>query len=221
VKAAVRDAAALLAGLGHELEEVPLPIDRDALVSAYFTQIAVGAVVSIETTEKWVGRRATPADVEPTTWLLATIGRKLSALDLQRSRDACHAASRGLGRFFARYDLFLDGTLAFPPIKVGQLALKPLEKVALAALRVVSPRPVLDKILAELGTNALSFTPNTQVANQTGLPAASIPLSWSSDDLPIGVQLTAPFGDEATLFRVAAQLETARPWASRLPRIHA
>ncbi|MCW5805710.1 MAG: amidase [Deltaproteobacteria bacterium] len=219
VKAAVRDAAALLAGLGHELEEVPLPIDRDALVSAYFAQIAVGAVVSIEATEKWVGRRATHADVEPTTWLLATIGRKLSALDLQHSRDACHAASRRLGRFFQRHDLFLDGTLAFPPIKVGQLALGPLERAALAALRVVSPRPILDKILADLGTNALSFTPNTQVANQTGLPAASIPLAWNADDLPIGIQLTAPFGDEATLFRVAAQLEVARPWAARLPRI--
>jgi amidase len=219
VQSAVRDAAQLLAGLGHELVEESLPIDRDALVAAFFTEIAVGAAMSIETTEKWVGRVATPADVEPTTWLLATIGRKLSALDLRHSRDACQAAARKLGRFFTRYDLFLDGTLAFPPIKVGQLALKPLEKLALAALRVVSPKPVLDKVLAELGTNALSFTPNTQVANQTGLPAANIPLFWNADGLPIGVQLTAPFGDEATLFRIAAQLETARPWATRIPRI--
>ncbi len=219
VQAAVRDAAALLASLGHELVETPLPIDRDTLVAAYFTQICVGAASSIEATEKWVGREATPADVEPTTWLLATIGKKLSALDLQHSRDACHATSRALAKFFTGYDLFLDGTLAFPPIKVGQLALKPYEKVALAALRVVSPKIVLDKILADLGTNALSLTPNTQVANQAGLPAMSVPLYWNADNLPIGVQLTAPFGDEATLFRLAAQLETARPWAWRLPQI--
>lgn len=221
VKAAVRDAAALCASLGHELEEAPLPIDRDALVAAYFTQVAVGAAIAIEYTAKWVGRPATPADFEPATWLLGTIGRKLSALDLQRSRDACQAAGRQLARFFTKYDLFLDGTLAFPPIKVGQLALKRTEKIALAALRWISPKVVLDKVLADLGENALAPTPNTQVANQTGVPAMSVPLFWSTEGLPIGVQFTAPFGDEATLFQLAAQLEVARPWSERIPPISA
>lgn len=217
VKAAVADAAALCASLGHELEEVALPIDRDALVAAYFTQIAVGTAIGIETTASWVGRAPTPTDFEPTTWLLGTIGRKLPAIELQRSRDACQAAGRALGRFFQRYDLFLDGTLAYPPLAVGALALKPAERAALAALRVVSPRFVIDKILATLGANALDKTPNTQVANQTGVPAMSVPLWWNAAGLPIGVQFTAPFGDEATLFQLAAQLETARPWAARLP----
>lgn len=219
VKAAVKAAAALCSGLGHELEEASLPIDRDALVSAYFAQVAVGAAIGVETTAKWVGRAPTPADFEPTTWLLATIGRKLSALELQRSRDACQAAGRQLGRFFTKYDLFLDGTLAFPPAKVGQLALKRSERIALAALRWVSPKTVLDKVLAELGANALALTPNTQVANQTGLPAMSVPLSWNADGLPIGVQFTAPFGDEATLLQLAAQLEAASPWAGRVPPV--
>lgn len=221
VKAAVRDAAALCASLGHELEEVALPIDREALVAAYFAQIAVGAAASIDETARWVGRAPTPADFEPTTWMLATIGRKLPAMELQRSRDACQHAGRTLGPFFQRYDLFLDGTLAYPPSTVGELALKPAERVALAALRVVSPRFILDKLLATLGANALEKTPNTQVANQTGLPAMSVPLAWNAAGLPIGVQFMAPFGDEATLFQLAAQLETARPWADRLPPIHA
>jgi amidase len=221
VKAAVTDAAALCASLGHELEEVPLPIDREALVAAYFTQITVGAAIAIETTAKWVGRAPTPADFEPTTWLLGTIGRKVPAIDLQRSRDVCQATGRTLARFFQKYDLFMDGTLAYPPLAVGELALKSYERKALAALRVVSPKIVLDKILATLGANALGKTPNTQVANQTGLPAMSVPLVWSAAGLPIGVQFTAPFGDEATLFQLAAQLETARPWAGRMPAITA
>lgn len=221
VQAAVRDAAALCASLGHELEEVALPIDRNALVAAYFTQIAVGAAIGIEETARWVGRAPTPADFEPTTWLLGQIGRKLPAIDLQHSRDACQAAGRTLGQFFQKYDLFLDGTLAFPPVKVGELALKPAERVALAALRVVSPRAVLDKLLATMGANALEKTPNTQVANQTGVPAMSVPLHWNAKGLPIGVQFTAPFGDEATLFQLAAQLEQARPWAGRMPSITA
>jgi amidase len=221
VQAAVRDAAALCASLGHDLDEVPLPVDRDALIAAYLAQVSVGAAVGIEATARWVGREPTPAEFEPTTWLLATIGKKLSALELQRSRDACQAAGRRLGRFFQTYDLFLDGTLAFPPVKIGQLALKPYERAALAALRWVSPKPVLDKILAELGTSTLALTPNTQVANQAGLPAMSVPLAWNADGLPIGTQFTARLGDEATLFQLAAQLEQARPWAGRLPPVHA
>ena len=221
VQAAVRDAAALCASLGHELEEVALPIDREALVAAYFTQIAVCTATAIEETARWVGRAPTHADFEPTTWLLGTIGRKLPAIDLQRSRDACQATGRTLGRFFQQYDLFLDGTLAYPPSKVGELALKPAERAALAALRVVSPRFVLDKLLETLGANALEKTPNTQVANQTGLPAMSVPLHWNAAGLPIGVQFMAPFGDEATLLQLAAQLEIARPWAGRIPPVAA
>ena len=219
VQAAVRDAAALCTSLGHELDEVTLPIDRDALVAAYFTQIAVGAATSIETTAQWVGRKPNASEFEATTWLLGTIGRKLPAIELQRSRDACQAAGRTLGKFFQKYDLFLDGTLAYPPIKLGELALKSAERAALAALRVVSPKFVLDKLLATLGANSLEKTPNTQVANQTGLPAMSVPLYWNDLGLPIGVQFMAPFGDEATLFQLAAQLETARPWAGRIPPI--
>ena len=221
VKAAVNDAAALCASLGHELEEAPLRVDREALVAAYFTQVAVSAAIGIEDTARWVGRAPTPADFEPTTWLLGQIGRKLPAIELQRARDAVQAAGRELGRWFQHYDLFLDGTLAYPPIKVGELALKPAERVALAALRVVSPKFVLDRLLASLGANALEKTPNTQLANQTGVPAMSVPLYWNAAGLPIGVQFTAPFGDEATLFQLAAQLEATRPWAGRVPPISA
>jgi len=220
VQAAVRDAAKLCAELGHELIEAAPPIDREALVAAYFAQICVGAASGVETTAKWVGRKPTADQFEPTTWLLATIGRKLPAMDLHHSREACHQASRVMGAFFQQYDVFLDGTLACPPIKVGELALKSAERVALKALRVVSPKLVLDKILATLGSNALSKTPNTQLANQTGIPAMNVPLFWSGG-LPIGVQFASPLGDEATLFQLAAQLELARPWAGRVPPVNA
>ncbi len=221
VQEAVRDAAKLCANLGHEVIEAAPQIDREALVAGYFAQICVGAASSIDETARLVGRKPTPADFEPTTWLLATIGRKMPAMDLQHSRDACHAASRVMGRFFQQYDVFLDGTLAFPPIKVGELAVKPAELIALKALRYVSPKIVLDKILDTMGANALSKTPNTQLANQTGIPAMSVPLFWNAAGLPIGVQFAAPLGDEATLFQLAAQLETARPWDQRVPPIHA
>jgi amidase len=217
--AAVKDAAELLRKLGHDVVEASPPLDKAALVDAYFTQVAVSVASDIESTARLVKKTATPADVEAVTWLLGQIGRKLGALDLKRSRDACHRATRVLATFFGEYDLFLNSTLAYPPSKIGELALKPAEKVALSALRVVSPKIVLDKVLADLGSNALEKTPNTQVANQTGHPAMSVPLFWNAQGLPIGVQFLAPFGDEATLFQVAAQLEAERPWANRKPAV--
>ena len=78
-------------------------------------------------------------------------------------------------------------------------------------------KPLLDLALGKMGSGKLAWTPNTQLFNQTGQPAASVPLHTNAAGLPIGVQLVAPFGGEATLFRVAAQLEQARPWGQRSP----
>ena len=76
---------------------------------------------------------------------------------------------------------------------------------------------VHDVALEKMGSGKMAYTPNTQLFNQTGQPAMSVPLHWNTAGLPIGVQLAARFGDEATLFRVAAQLEAARPWAGKKP----
>ena len=106
-------------------------------------------------------------------------------------------------------------------MKIGELAPKAVERFGLAVLRAASPKFVLDKALADLGSKALDKTPNTQVANQVGTPAMSVPLFWNSGGLPIGTQFMAPFGDEATLFQLAAQLEAERPWMARKPPISA
>ena len=217
--AAVKDAAELCRKLGHEVVEDSPAIDKGALVAAYFAQICVGAAAAIEETGRWVGRAPTGAEFEPTTWFLGQIGRKLEATALQRSRDVCHATGRVVGHFFENYDLLLNATLAFPPARVGELGLKRIEKIGLAVLRVAAPKIVLDKALAELGTKVLERTPNTQVANQIGAPAMNVPLFWSEAGLPIGVHFMAPFGDEATLFQLAAQLEGERPWAGKKPPI--
>lgn len=215
--AAVQDAVKLCQELGHELVEEAPRFDRAELVRAYLVVVAANVAVRLEEIGAQMGKTVTPADVEPPTWAFAQIGQMLSAADLQKARDTMHRAGRMMATFHERYELFLDATLAYPPVRVGELALKPAELAALAVLRKLPVKAVFMKLLDTLAANSLERTPNTQLFNQTGQPAMSVPLYWNAAGLPIGVQFAARFGDEATLFRLASQLEQARPWAGRKP----
>jgi len=219
--AAVRDAARLCEALGHQVEEASPEIDRDALVRAYLVMVAANVAVEVEEIHRLTRRAPEPGDFEPSTWALKQIGELLSAADLQRARNTIHLAGRQLAAFFERHDVFLDATLAYPPVRVGELALKPHEKAGLALLRTLPVKPAFLKLLDALAANSLERTPNTQLFNLTGQPAMSVPLFWSDAGLPIGVQFAARYGDEATLFRLASQLEQARPWAWRKPPVSA
>ena len=91
------------------------------------------------------------------------------------------------------------------------------QKAQLRALRVLPLKGLLDLAVNTMGNDALAPFPNTQLFNQTGQPAMSVPLHWTDGGLPIGTQFAGKFGGEATLFRLAAQLERAKPWAARRP----
>lgn len=218
-KAATEAAAKLLAELGHEVEEATPRFDRDKLVKAYLTQVGVGVAAEIEEMERWTGRKARPDLFEPATWFLNQVGHTMSGLELQHARDAIQEAGRSLADFHGRYDLFLGPTLAHPPIRIGELALKPAERFGLGALRSLPIAGAIRAVLAGLAANNFERTPNTQLFNQTGQPAISLPLHWSAAGLPIGVQLAAAMGREDLLLRVAAQLEAARPWIGRKPAV--
>ncbi len=214
---AAEDTAKLLESLGHTVEEAAPPFDRDRLVRAYLTQIAVGVATEIEDFAKLTGRRPNPSMFEASTWFLRQVGLTMSAVELQDARDAIQDASRKLGMFFERYDLLVLPTLAYPPARIGELIPKVSERAGLRVLRALPVRPAIRAALAALAANSFERLPNTQLFNQTGQPAISLPLAVSSDGLPIGVQLVARYGDEATLLRASAQLETARPWIGRRP----
>lgn len=218
---AVESTAKLLSQLGHDVVEATPPFDRDEVVAAYFVQIAVGIASEIDEAACLTGRPATPRGFEPGSWLLGQIGRKLPAVDLQRSRATSMRLGRTLATFFEHHDVFVCATIAGLPPKIGELALKPAQRFGLAALRALPAKKLLDAVLSRLGAEHLERTPNTMMFNQTGQPAMSVPLYWSAEGLPVGVQFAARFGDEATLFRLAAQLEAARPWAQRKPRVKA
>lgn len=218
---ATEDAAALLEELGHTVERVHPPIDRDSLVHAYFVQVASSVAADVAAAASWLGRSPKSEDLEPVTRYLMQLGRSLSAVDLHQSRDTCHRLSRTLGTFFGTYDLLLTPTTAHPPVKLGTLALKPWERAGLKFIGAVPGRLALKAGLAALGSDALDKTPNTQLFNMSGFPAMSVPLSHAPNGLPVGVQLGAGWGQEATLIRIASQLEEARPWKDRKPPVYA
>jgi amidase len=215
--AAVQDAVKLCQELGHEVVEDSPRFDREELVRAYLVNVVAYVAVQLEEIGQQRGRPVGAADVEPSTWALAQFGNILSAAELQRARHSMHRAGRLMAAFHERYDVFLDATLAYPPVRVGELALKPAELATLAVLRKLPLKPVFLKLFDELAGKSLERTPNTQLFNQTGQPAMSVPLYWNAAGLPIGVQFVARFGDEATLLRLASQLEQARPWMGRKP----
>lgn len=214
---AVHDAVALLQDLGHTVVESTPPFDREALVQAYFTIVCTGISKFVESTSASVNKEPHPDDYEVTTWLAAQIGWTRTAPDYLTALQTIQAAGRAVADWHTDHDVFLSSTAAQPPIAIGELEPKGAQAFQLSVLRTLPLKALLDKALNVMGTDALARTPNTQLFNQTGAPAMSVPLYWSADGLPLGVQFAAPFGDEATLFRLAAQLEQARPWADRRP----
>jgi amidase len=214
--AAVREAARLLQDLGHEMVEARPRFDREQLVRAYLVIIAAWTRAELEAGCRRAGRRLDLSLVEPETAGLAAAGRVLAADDLAGAIMTAQAASREVAAFFERHDLLLTATMAHPPARVGAFALGPWERAKVQAVTHLPLRTVVDRLLQELAGRAFEATGNTMLFNITGQPAASLPLSWNAAGLPVGVQLAARFGDEATLLRVASQLEAARPWAERV-----
>ncbi|HET6410547.1 MAG TPA: amidase [Anaeromyxobacter sp.] len=215
--AAVERAARLLTDLGHSVEEAHPDVARDPLVHAYLVVVSAQVAADLSRAVAAQGRRPRAGDLELETILLATAGRRLSACDLVRAEAEMHRAARSLAAFHATYDVLVTPTLAQPPLKIGALTLRPSQRLALRAVAALPAQWLLEALFDALAPNAFDATGNTMLFNQTGQPAMSLPLHTSATGLPIGVQMVARFGEEATLFRLAAQLEAAQSWAGRFP----
>ena len=221
--AAVRDAAALLGTLGHRVEEARPAVDGEALAVSYLVLICAEVAADVAAIEATLGRGAARDGLEAITRTLGLLGRAFTAAELVAATREWNRAARAIGAFFGEHDLLLTPTMARPPVKIGELKPKPIERGlsavfnALGAGRLLKATGVVEKMAVE----NLAAMPFTQVANLTGLPAMSVPLHWTADGLPCGVQFIAPFGGEAALFRLAAQLEQARPWFDRRPPLAA
>jgi amidase len=217
--AAVHDAAQLLESLGHYVQEADFPLDRDRFNRAFITMVACETRADLEDARQLLGRSAKRDEVEYTTWALAIVGQALPAHDYAGALRYLQRAARHIGRFFEEHDILLTPTVASPPFPHGALQPKPAERHFLATMGRIRGGRLLRALGAvdKLADNVYEFMPFTVPFNVTGQPAMSLPLMWNDEALPIGVQLVGRYGDEATLFRLAGQLEKARPWFQRTP----
>ncbi len=189
--AAFEAASALLESLGHRLVDVDVPVPLDAVPSFELVWAAGAAGIPIPSDRE--------ADLRPLTRWLRERGRALSDADLQDALDhMAHHAERALAQS-AHLDIVLTPTLAEVPALVGTIR---------------------DDEDPEADFEAQKrFTPYTSPYNMTGQPAVSLPLHWTDDGLPVGIQLASRPMHESILMSLAAQLERARPWAHRHPEV--
>lgn len=199
---AVRDAATLCAELGHEVAEAAPAIDGELLWRGFTTVLSAGFAWGIEDWGRRTGRTPTAEFFEPFVWTFTRRGRELSAPEYLLLIQDLQRISRDVARFFRDYDIWLTPTLGEPPVPLGTFSFTGGDPF-------------------EVRRRMATFSPFTYLANVTGQPAMSVPLFWNAEGLPVGTHFIGRFGAEATLFRLAAQLETARSWAGRRPPVSA
>ena len=218
---AVADAVGLLSQLGHDLVADRPRMDRRAFARAFMYMVAGEVGAEFEDLSLSLGRRPRRSELEPLTWALGLVSQAVSATELAAALRALERGGKVVGRFFADYDVLVTPTVATPPPKIGALPPSRIEHLqlrlagALGSGRLVKATRLLDRI----AESAFEYTPWTPVFNISGQPAMSVPLHWNEAGLPVGVHFVARAGDEATLLKLAGQLERVRPWFDRIPEI--
>ncbi|MEX2147186.1 MAG: amidase [Candidatus Rokuibacteriota bacterium] len=187
---ALADAVRLCAELGHRVAQADPAIDGAAVVPTFVTIAAANTVVNLAGHPS--GRPPRPDEVEKVTWAMGKMGEAVTAADYVRATQAAHRLGRQMAAFHADYDVLLTPALATAPVKLGWLDM------------------MMDDV-HEYWRRVFTFSPFTVWFNLTGQPAMALPFSAAAG-LPVAIQLVARVGDEATIFRLASQLEAARPF---------
>lgn len=200
---ALQESATLCQSLGHKVEETTDEFNRqfsfEELRQAHGLTVLVAVRRRVLSRLREIGRELRNDDLEPVTRFYHDYAEQYTAVELEDARNEFFRAARQMSEFLSRYDVIMTPTLATPPVKHGEICL------------TGTAQQLLDGLL--------EFIPCTQMANWTGQPAMSVPLNQTPSGLPLGTHFMGKFGDEATLFRLAGQLERASPWDARRPKL--
>ena len=196
---AVSRAAKLCESLGHKVEEAALPINAELLRGAFFTVLQVSLARTLDDAATILGRPVSQQDVETVTWAMTQAATNITSVAYSRAIATLHQIGLAMARFQQNYDVILSPTLSKPPVRLGVLSL--------------SQDPAIYR------TAITEFMHSTSLYNATGQPSMSVPLHSTPEGLPVGVMFSGRFGEDALLFRLAAQLEKTQPWANRRPHL--
>ena len=199
VRAVFERTARLLGKRKHHLISAPCPFDGAAVANAFDTLWSAGAIGRLKVATDYLGRAVTSKDIEPLTLSWAAHGAKFSAADIAAETAALELLERQYIAQFERYDVLLTPVLASPPIAIGTLS--PL------------------KSYGELSDTMRRYVAYTPVENAAGAPAISLPMGFSSDGLPIGMQFAGPPGSERMLLELAYELEHVVGWHRKRPQL--
>lgn len=218
--AAVENTVRVLTDLGHHVDELPqAPFDDAVLARDFLLTWFVSVAFEVEEAKRLTG--AGDASFERDTLIMAALGRATSGVDYVDAVARRHEHTRRLTAFFESHDLLLTPTLATPPPRIGAFDLPAALARSADVLLKTRTAGLLryTKIVDDMVDDNLGWVPYTQLANLTGRPAISLPLHWTADGLPLGVQFVAPLAGESRLIQLAAQLERAVPWFDRVAPI--
>jgi amidase len=216
---AINKTIQLLSDAGHTVEEVPFPHNKEMLTETFYTVMCAETAATVDAMAKMRGKPAQIDDVEPNTWLLYKVGQSISAYEYTTARMKWNDLNRKLADFHSKYDLLLTPTLGRKPFVIGSMNNTKFEDTASKIINRLGISAIAKYTgdIQKVAERTFSWIPYVCLANLTGQPAMTVPLHWSKENLPVGVMFTAPWGDEATLFQLASQLEIAQPWFENVP----
>ena len=200
VQAALEGVADLLERLGHEVVPRGLGVDQRALYGAQNAWSGANFAAGMRRLIDRIGREPEPDELEPLTWASLRGGRRPTGEQVLWEEQESRMLARGVMALFEEFDIYLCPVLGTPPPLIGYLD-----------PNTVAPR--------DIGKRNGEVFPFAAPFNMTGQPSLSLPLAWSSEGLPIGMMFTGRYADEATLFRLAGQLEKESPWKDRRPPV--
>jgi amidase len=218
---AVKKTAALLQSMGHTVEEASPALPYLDMVKNYYIVVASQTAALIRFLSTLTGKKQKRKSFENLTWFMHLMGNAFTASELAGALDDWNTPARIMGEFHQKYDLYLTPTMAGLPVRNDDLGFNLFDSIGIdivCALGLGWITKISGFYIASV-RNWFRGYPYTFIANMTGQPSMSVPLHWTPEDIPIGVQFTAPLAGESLLFRLAARLEEAAPWFNRRPEL--